>query len=384
MTHAHEDEGAAMTAAPQPRTRFAYDEWMEAQGLPVHRGYFVPDVRTIELGRWEERGCDAAFIQLTGQEGVSEARITEIPPGEVLPPYKMAVDEVVYVIQGTGTTTVWAEEDKRQDGHTFEWSDRSLFLVPPNQYRQFGNMRGDQPVRLLHYDYLPLGMSVVPDPDFFLHNNYEARVAGTKDLKAAFSEARQITGGDGMRWTTGKGKPGAYWYGNLFPDMSAWDDLDSNAYRGAGGRTLRIQFAGSDMSCHMSVFDARTYKKAHRHGPGRVIVIPSGEGYSVMWLEGGERIVVPWQEAALFVPPDRWFHQHFNLGSKAARYLALHPPMQFAGYAEKVEDRARDQIEYVAEDPWVRETFEAELAAKGLTSLVPDEAYKDPDYVWTK
>ncbi len=117
---------------------------------------------------------------------------------------------------------------------------------------------------------------------------------------------------------------------------------------------MRIQLADSDMSCHMSVFDARTYKKAHRHGPGRVIVVPSGEGYSVMWPEGGERVIVPWQEAALFVPPDRWFHQHFNLGASSARYLALHPPIQFAGYAEKVEDRARDQIEYPNEDPWIR------------------------------
>lgn len=85
-----------MTDAPQ-RTTFAYDEWMEAQGLPIHGGYFVPDVRTIELGFWQERGCDSAFIQLVGQQGVSEARITEVKPGEVLPPYKMAVDEVVYV-----------------------------------------------------------------------------------------------------------------------------------------------------------------------------------------------------------------------------------------------------------------------------------------------
>jgi quercetin dioxygenase-like cupin family protein len=371
------------TGIPQ-RTRFAYDEWMQAQGIPIHTGYFVPDVRKIELGRWEERGCDSAFIQLVGQEGVSEARITEIPPGEVLPPYKMAVDEVVYVVSGSGTTEVWAESEHQNDGHTFEWNTRSLFLVPANQYRQFGNMRGDQPVRLLHYDYLPLAMSVVPDPDFFLKNPYEARTAGTNDLRSVFSEAKQITNGDGMRWMTGKGRPTAYWYGNLFPDMSAWDDLDSNSYRGAGGRTLRIQFAGSDMSCHMSVFDARTYKKAHRHGPGRVIVIPSGEGYSIMWYEGGERIIVPWQEAALFVPPDRWFHQHFNLGQRAARYLALHPPVQFAGYAENVEDRARDQIEYTAEDPWIREKFEAELRARGMESLVPDEAYKDPDYVWKK
>lgn len=369
-------------AAPQPRTRYAYDEWMEAQGIPIHRGYFVPDVRQIELGRWEERGCDAAFIQLTGQEGVSEARITEIPPGEVLPPYKMAVDEVVYVVSGTGTTTVWPERDRPDDGHTFEWSDKSLFLIPPNQYRQFGNMRGDRPVRLLHYDYLPLAMSVVPDPDFFLHNDYRARRTSARELSGLFAEARQIPGGAGLRWVTGRAKAGAYWYGNLFPDMSAWDNLDSNAYRGAGGRTVRIQFAESDMSCHMSVFDAKTYKKAHRHGPGRVIVIPSGEGYSVMWPEGGERVVVPWQEAALFVPPDRWFHQHFNLGEHPARYLALHPPMQFAGYAEKVEDRARDQIEYPHEDPWIRETFESELAKRGRSSLMPDSAYQDTADAW--
>lgn len=369
-----------MTSPDGPqRTTFAYDEWMAKQNIPIYRGYFVPDVRKIELGHWAERGCDSAFIQLTGQEGVSEARITEIKPGETLPPYKMAVDELIYVISGSGTTKVWT--GREDDGHTFEWSDKSLFMVPPQRYRQFANMRGDRPVRLLHYNYLPLAMSVVPDPDFFLANPY---TAGPTDLKGVFSEARQITGGDGMRWTTGKGKPKAYWYGNLFPDMSAWDDLDSNAYRGAGGRTLRIQFAGSDMSCHMSVFDARTYKKAHRHGPGRVIVIPSGEGYSVMWLEGGERVIVPWQEAALFVPPDRWFHQHFNLGAKSARYLALHPPVQFAGYAEKVEDRAKDQIEYTQEDPWVRQTFETELATRGLTSLIPAEAYTDPDYVWAK
>lgn len=368
---------------PRQRSTFAYDEWMEAQGLPVYRGYFVPDVRTIELGFWAERGCDSAFIQLVGQEGLSEARITEVPPGAELPPYKVAVDEVVYVVSGSGTTRVWSEGDKPDDGHSFEWDTRSLFLIPANQHRQFANMRGDQPVRLLHYDYLPLAMSVVPDPDFFLKNPYRGRIAGANDLRSVFSEAKQVADGDGFRWTTGKGNPRAYWYGNLFPDMSAWDTLDSNAERGAGSRTLRIQFAGSDMSCHMSVFGSRTYKKAHRHGPGRVIVIPSGEGYSVMWHDNdGEKVVVPWQEAALFVPPDRWFHQHFNLGERSARYLALHPPLQFAGYAEKIEDRAKDQIEYVDEDPWIREKFESELAARGLTSLVPDAAYHDAGYAF--
>src|SRR5919202_4950730 len=76
----------------------AYGQWVESLGVPVHRGYFVQDLRTLELGRWDERECNAAFLLLAGQEGVSEARVTELPPGATLPTLKMAVDEVVYVV----------------------------------------------------------------------------------------------------------------------------------------------------------------------------------------------------------------------------------------------------------------------------------------------
>jgi gentisate 1,2-dioxygenase len=134
----------------------------------------------------------------------------------------------------------------------------------------------------------------------------------------------------------------------------------------------------------MSVFAAQTYKKAHRHGPGRAIIIPAGEGYSIMWEEGKEKIVVPWRECSLFVPPNRWFHQHFNVGGSHARYLALHPPMQFHGHAEKVEDRAKDQIEYPDEDLFIRKRFEEELAKRGVTSLMPDEAFTKRNYEWSK
>jgi mannose-6-phosphate isomerase-like protein (cupin superfamily) len=351
---------------------------MDSRGVPVHRGFFVQDVRKAELAWWEERKCNTAFIQLAGQEGVSEARISEIKPGETLPPYKMAIDEVVYVVSGRGVANVWS--DTAPTPRSFEWTDHAMFLVPHNHYRQFANMQGDKPVRLLHYSYLPLAMSVVPDPDFFLNNPYVPK-GGHMENQEFYSEAKIISGGAGLRWQDSGGDR-AYWYGNFFPDMRAWDKLNANDHRGAGGKTVTIQFAGSDMSCHMSVFPSRTYKKAHRHGPGRVIIIPGGEGYSVMWQdENSEKIFVPWQEA-LFVPPNRWFHQHFNLGAEPARYLALHPPMQFHGYAEKVQDRLRDQIEYANEDPKVREYFESELGKRHLTSLIPEEAYQNPDYEW--
>jgi hypothetical protein len=85
----------------------------------------------------------------------------------------------------------------------------------------------------------------------------------------------------------------------------------------------------------------------------------------------------------LITPPNKWFHLHFNVGQAPARYLAFHPPMQFDGHAKKVEDRARDQIEYVDEDPAVRQMFEAELAKRNMQSEIPDVAYQQRDYEWT-
>jgi len=353
---------------------YSYDEWMEAQGIPIYRGYYIEDLRTLELKWWDARECNSAFIQLVGQEGVTSARVTEIAPGKSLPPLKFALDEIVYVVEGRGLTTIWA--GAKRPKKTFEWQKHSMFLLPHNYTHQFTNMQGDKAVRLLHYNYMPLTLSGVRDVNFIFGNSYEA--ADIQNEMDFYSEAKMVSQNN-LDESWGRR---AYWYGNFFPDMKAWDKLDSNARRGAGGRSVYIQFPDSEMSCHMSVFDARLYKKAHRHGPGRVIVIPVGEGYSIMWEEGKDKVVVPWHEASLFVPPNKWFHQHFNAGGDPARYLALHPPMQFHGHAEKVEDRAKDQIEYCNEDKWVREKFEGEMAKRGITSLMPAQAYTDPNFEW--
>lgn len=138
---------------------------MESIGVPVHRGHFISDLRTVDVDWWEERQCQAAFLQFHGQEGVSEARVTEIPPGVTLPPLKFALDEMVYVVQGRGVTTI--EHESSGSRKTFEWQDHSLFLIPGGYTHQFTNMRGDMPVRLLNYNYLPVAMSALPNPDFF-------------------------------------------------------------------------------------------------------------------------------------------------------------------------------------------------------------------------
>ena len=357
--------------------KFTYDYWMESTGVPVHKGFYVEDLRTVGLGWWEERQCNTAFIQLVGQEGVSSTRITEIPAGETTRPFKFSLDEVVYVVSGRGLTTIWYDGSSTKKN--FEWQQHSMFLVPHGTHHQFSNMQGDKPVRLLHYSYLPLGLSAVPDPDFFF-NNPRVTPDELPDQEEFYSEAKMVQSAEldealGLR---------VYWYGNFFPDMKAWDKLDANVKRGSGGRRVFIQFPNTEVSAHMSVFASQTYKKAHRHGPGRAIVIPAGEGYTILWEEGKEKIVAPWHECSMLVPPNRWFHQHFNAGASTARYLALHPPMQFHGHAEKVEDRAKDQIEYPDEDPFIRKKFADELAKRGVKPLMPDKAYTNRDFEWSK
>ena len=343
-----------------------YEQWVASLGLPLHKGYFNNDLRTMDLGWWEERQCRAAFLELAGQEECSETRVIEIPPGKTLPPYRFAVDEVAYVLDGRGLASIQASEGL--PWQTFEWQKHSLFLLPRHSLRRLGNVQGDKPARLLFSSCLPLLLQSTLDPDFFLRNHYVP--AASQSLEGFYSEAKVVTTAEGGR---------AEWHGNFFPDMRAWDKLVPRIGRGAGGHVVWIQFPNSAVGAHMSVFPSRTYKKGHRHGPGVVIVIPVGEGYSIMWQEGKEKMVVPWREGSVFVPPSRWYHQHFNVGATPARYLAIHTARVVN---RRVSDPVRDQIEYPDEDPFIRQTFEKELAKRGLKSLMPEEAYKIRGFEW--
>jgi len=353
---------------------FSYDRWMESQGVPVYKGFFIEDCRTIEVGWWPLQERHVAFIQLEGMQGVNETRVTEVPPGATTPPFKLGFDEVVYVLQGTGLTSIWRTQDGK-DKRTFEWSPHGMFVLARNYWHQFSNTRGDTPVRLLHYNFLPVAMSINPSPNYHFNNPYEEPEPATADL---YGEAKAVRVVEGET-----DRDPFLWFGNFFPNLNLWDKLSPYQWRGAGGHHLAFQFPNCEMHGHMSVFEPRLYKKAHRHGPGVAITIPAGEGYSIMWPEGQEKVVVPWHEGSLFTPPGRWFHQHFNVGTTGARYLALSPLRQIGGRTERVINPLIDQIEYAREEPWVRQKFEEELAKKGTTSVMPEECYKDPNYQWS-
>jgi mannose-6-phosphate isomerase-like protein (cupin superfamily) len=355
----------------------AYNNWLKDEGVLVHTGYYIEDVRTLPLARWDRAGCDAAFLTLSGQEGISEAHVIEIPPGQSLPPFKLALEQVAYVVQGMGLTTISGGEGLAKN--TFEWQAHSMFYIPANATYQLVNAKGTEAARILIMTSLPEALRLIPDAHFFFDNPYANQTLS--DGSSFYQEAKaqrtvsNVVGRPGETYTRNQ------WTGAFFPDMRAWDKLDPFKGRGAGGQVVNVRFPNAATWAHMSVFPAQTYKKAHRHGPGVVIVIPAGEGYSVMWPEGKEKVFIHWHEASVFVPPNMWFHQHFNVGDADGRYLALHPSGQTAG-SERVSDPSMDQIEYPSEEPIIREYFEEQLAKRGLKSNMPEQAYKDPKYEW--
>jgi hypothetical protein len=120
---------------------------------------------------------------------------------------------------------------------------------------------------------------------------------------------------------------------------------------------------------------------AYSDGPGARVVIISGEGYSLLWSDKGKRERVDWRRGSLFVPPERWFHQHFNTGLTPARYIALKP----WGFKYLVDERFKtdedvksggDQIEYGDQDPEIHRLFVEECGKREIEVRMSQFGFK--------
>lgn len=343
-----------------------YQHWQQAQKIPIHKGFFVEDLKKVEVASWDLKGGLGAFVNLEGTGGTNDGYVCEIPPGKDLKPQKHLYEEMVFILDGHGATSVWQKDGKK---HTFEWHPGSLFAVPLNCWHQHFNGQGGAPARYFAVTNAPFIMNLFHSLDFVFENDFAFRDRFVPEEEDYFS-------GKGRLW--GKRKLSV----NFVPNTREIQLYDWKE-RGAGGTNINFDMAGNTMGAHISEFPVGTYKKAHRHGPGAHVTILSGHGYSLLWPEGKERIRVDWKPGSVVVPPNRWFHQHFNAGAEPARYLALrwnNWRFRFAIIQEEVAvDQAVQeggaQIEYENEDRKVHEVFEAALGKVGarcrMGSMVP-------------
>lgn len=345
-----------------------YEKYRSNANIPVHTGLAIEDVNELETRPWDRNGQKGAFINLYGMEGVVDLQLQEIPVEEETILQHHLFEEIVYVTQGTGATIIGSGESEQM----FEWERGALFVIPQNTPYRHVNL-SDSPVRVVSQTFLPQLMTLITDKSLIFDPDRNAWEDREEEF---YSTSGSIHEGDSFP---------VVWEANFIPDISRFEKLETWNLRGAGGQSVRFPLSETSMWAHISEFPVGTYKKAHRHRPGANVGVLSGEGYSLMWREGWDEIVrIPWQTDSIFTPPGRWYHQHFNTGETPARYFAIHGPNLGTLKKNGTFDPhiPENYIEYVDEDPAIRERYKEELANVGLEPKMPEECYTDPDFTF--
>ncbi|MCF8563152.1 cupin domain-containing protein [Alicyclobacillus tolerans] len=332
-----------------------YQEWVRNEGLDIIAAHYVPDLHTVELKPWARRGGAGVYINHEASRTSNDCYVCDIPAGGKLAPQRQLYEEMVYVLDGRGSTTVWNDAGAKV---TFEWQAGSLFAIPLNCWHQHFNGSGLETARYLAVTNAPMVINLYEETEFVFNTPY--------DFKNRFRGEPD--------YFTNEGTQKGFLLETNFVANTRTLPLISAKERGAGGGHIRFNLAKGSMNSHISEFPVGTYKKAHLHGPGAHVIILSGEGFSFMWPENSPLQRYDWKEGSMIVPPDRWYHQHFNTGSTPARYLAL----KYEGTAIRNEQGVPkawiskrlggDQIDYADEDAQVRQVFESELAKNSLHS----------------
>lgn len=351
-------------ALPLPQTwgQTAYRRFLNAEQLPVVSGLAVEDLETVEVAPWPRLDARGAYIQLIGAEDTNSSHVLEISPGKSTAPERHLFEEVFFVLDGRGSCEVWNHAGARR---TFEWQPGSLFAIPLNTFHRLHNGSGQQPARLLGVTTAPLMINLLRNLEFIFNCPFDFtdRFAGQDDYFT----------GEGTLYARAEATQ-KIWETNFVADVSRLH-LHDWAERGAGGKHVKFELANNALVAHVSEFPVGTYKKGHRHGPGAHVVILQGQGYSLMWTDQHKAFEeIPWKPGTMFVPPGMWWHQHFNIGSTPARYLAIRwgsTKWKVTRYldhqgVDKSAKAGGNQIEYADQDPRIHRMFVEHCRANGV------------------
>jgi len=121
-----------------------YTRWVKSEGLDIISSFYVPNLHTVELKPWARRGGRGVFLNHDASRTSNDCHVMEIAPGGKLNPHRQVYEEMILVLSGRGSTTVWNNAGKRI---TFEWKAGALFGIPLNCWHQHFNGSGKQAAR---------------------------------------------------------------------------------------------------------------------------------------------------------------------------------------------------------------------------------------------
>ena len=360
----------------------AYLDWVSKEGIPVTEDYGI-DLFKVETALWPRYGVKGAAVHLKGRGDFANMFLFDLPPGMATTPQRHLYEEVVYVLQGSGSTQLEFGDGRKR---SFEWGPKSMFAIPLNAKHRHFNGSGRERALIVSTTDLPLVMNTFHNDRFIFTNEFDfADRAGKNEYYSGEGDLITVRPGNHM------------WETNFVPDLASIE-LKSWGDRGAGGTNIMFVLADGTMHAHISEMPVGTYKKGHRHGPGFHVMCVTGQGYSLLWFEGEKDFLrIDWGHGVVFPPADRQFHQHFNTSAYPARYLAtgvggLRYPLTYAqrrsllgvkpgekGAVSTSIKEGGDQIEYDDQDPrihrlWLEEMKVHDVEPK-MEKFIPNERH---------
>jgi mannose-6-phosphate isomerase-like protein (cupin superfamily) len=347
----------------------SYLDWVEKEGLLVHKGLAI-DCFKVETREWARTGVPSAVLHLDGRGDYCNAFVFNIPAGGSTVPQRHLYEEIVYVLEGHGSTQI---ELPNGETRSFEWGPTALFAIPLNAtYRHF-NGSGLKRALITTTTNAPMMLNLFHNERFVFDNPFffDERV-GKKEYFAGEGVLNMVRQGNNT------------WETNFIANLSTID-LPDFSDRGAGGGNLIFLLADSSMHAHVSEMPAGTYKKAHRHVAGYNVMCVAGSGFSLMWFEPeNEYVRIDWHHGVLFPPAHHQFHQHFTTSKVAARYLAMgFGSLRYPFTQERRDEilgadvkfstsikKGGDQVEYEDQDPRIHPIWLAEMKKNGLTPMM--------------
>src|SRR6476646_2582744 len=84
-----------------------YTRWVKAEGLDIIPSIYVADLNTVELKPWARRGGRGVYMNHEASRTSNDCYVCEIPSGGKLAPQRQLFEEMIMILSGSGSTTVW-------------------------------------------------------------------------------------------------------------------------------------------------------------------------------------------------------------------------------------------------------------------------------------
>ena len=103
-----------------------YLDFVRAEGIPIAEGFGL-DLLALETQPWPRMGPVSGSYALTSGRGdFIDMYVLDIPPARATDPQKHLYEEVIYVLDGRGSTSIEAADGSR---HSFGTQSRRVLAV---------------------------------------------------------------------------------------------------------------------------------------------------------------------------------------------------------------------------------------------------------------